>query len=39
MEPHFIKWADASAGQELWQPLALVLEVHAPAGKRGTLNA
>lgn len=39
MEPHFIKWAGAPAGQELWRPLELVLEQRACAGKLGTRNA
>ncbi|UQZ33051.1 hypothetical protein C2I18_05405 [Paenibacillus sp. PK3_47] len=39
MEPHFIKWEGAPAGQELWRKLTPVLEVRSFAGKLGTRDA
>lgn len=39
MEPHFIKWEEASKGQELWRELENVLEVRAFPGKWGTRDA
>ncbi|WP_150274636.1 hypothetical protein [Paenibacillus tepidiphilus] len=39
MDPHFIKWTDAPAGQEIWRRLELVLEVRSDAGRMGAEHA
>ncbi|MBY0012920.1 hypothetical protein H7K49_20770 [Paenibacillus typhae] len=39
MEPHFMKWEGAPAGQELWKNLELLLEVRSLSGKQGVRHA
>lgn len=39
MEPHFIKWEGAPAGQDIWRKLDLVLEVRSFTGKLGIRDA
>ncbi|OKP90727.1 hypothetical protein [Paenibacillus sp. P32E] len=34
MDPHFMKWMDAPADQEIWKKLTIVLNIPVPAGKK-----